>query len=1061
MLAALAVLGIALCVGLCGAQQAWADGGSSAGGGVAGGGAGNAVDLGAPEHSKVLTSNGDGTYDLTLSVTGKSQASSEKTKANVIVVLDTSGSMDDPVGRFEYEAVDDSDSGSLFKSRYGKVGDEYVRLYWTPTDLAGGGYWRTSFLNPFSKYTGTVYKRVGELDRLTAAKTAANALADQLLASNSADDPAVRMALVTFSTKASVHDFSGVSWTASADSFKAAVNSLSADGGTNWEDALGKANSLDFGKNDSPTYVIFLSDGNPTYYNGENGKVEGEGDSDPDGKCYDNAKDDARAIVNPGGKEFYAVNAFGDADKMQSLVGYAYTGSDEGVAPVGRYFEVDDQDGLNAAFSAIVDDIEKNYTYTDVVISDKVGAYAVADISVADGKATGFSYKQNDTEWPDAPEATFSNGVVTWNLGDDFKLVDDVTYSVTFKVQPNQVAYDTVANLSNGNLTYDAEAYPDIVQNADGSYSVYSNDSAALKYKQVNTVNDTETKSEEKTAPYERPLMPVPVSTLSVSKVWGTLPAIEGFAKPSVDLVVMQDGEDYKTVTLNEGNGWTVDLVVSAGPDGREYSVKEKTAMGSGWAAALGDPVEMKGLKALSSGYGVSLTNSYSAASGKASINVQKNLVGRGWKDTDAFEFTLSGEGNAPMPVATTVEVNGSDPVSFEEITFSAAGTYTYKVAEKSGSIGGIAYDLASKTVEVVVSDDGKGQLSASVDYGAADLNAVVFTNVYGADAVILDGDTALKVAKELEGRNWLQGDSFQFKLEAVTKGAPMPSSDVVTVNSANAVSFGRMTFTKADTYEYKISELQGNIPGVSYSDATCSVVVTVTDNGEGELLASVSYGDNMNVATFINTYSVSPTESSLTGEGQVSLTKVLKGRDLQKGEFEFQLVDSETGKVVATGANAADGSVSMDSVKFSKPGEYRYVLSEVQGKAENVVYDDSEYCVTAHVSDNGNGTMGVIWTACSSEDEAESSDGLSEIVFKNSYKQPEVVPPATPETPDPGADDNGGEEPEEPAASDDSNAKEPVLAKTGDGVSYTLAGVGALAAAAVAVCVFARRKLG
>lgn len=1058
MLVALAVLGIALCVGLCGAQQAWADSGSSAGGGVAGGGAGNAVDLGAPEHSKVLTSNGDGTYDLTLSVTGKSQASSEKTKANVIVVLDTSGSMDDPVGRFEYEAVDDSDSGSLFKSRYGKVGDEYVRLYWTLV----GGYWRTDFRKPISsKYTGTVYKRVGELDRLTAAKTAANGLADQLLASNSADDPAVRMALVTFSTKASVHDFSGVSWTASADSFKAAVNSLSADGGTNWEDALSKANSLYFGKNDSQTYVIFLSDGNPTYYNGKNGKVEGEGDSDPDGKCYDNAKDDARAIVNPGGKEFYAVNAFGDAGKMQSLVGYAYTGSDEGTAPVGRYFEVDDQDGLNAAFSAIVDDIEKNYTYTDVVISDKVGAYAVADISVADGKATGFSYKQNDTEWLDAPEATFSNGVVAWNLGDDFKLVDDVTYSVTFKVQPNQDAYDTVANLSNGNLTYDAEDCLDIVQNADGSYSVYSNDSATLKYKQVNTVNDTETKSEEKTAPYERPLMPVPVSTLSVSKVWGALPAVKGFVKPSVSLVVMQDGNDYKTVTLNEGNGWTMDLVVSAGPDGHEYSVKEKAAMGSGWAAAPGGPVEMKGLKALSSGYGVSLTNSYSAASGKVSINVQKNLVGRGWKDTDAFEFTLSGKGNAPMPAVTDVKVKGSDPVSFGEITFSTAGTYTYTVVEKPGSIGGIAYDSNTKTVKIVVTDDGEGQLSASVDYGAADLNAVVFTNVYGADAAILDGDTALKVAKKLKGRNWLQGDSFQFKLEAVTKGAPMPSSDVVIANSANAVSFGGMTFTKADTYEYKISELQGNIPGVSYSDATCSVVVTVTDDGEGKLLASVSYGDNMNVATFINTYSVSPTESSLTGEGQVSLTKVLEGRDLQKGEFEFQLVDPDTGKVVATGANAADGSVSMSSVKFSKPGEYRYVLSEVQGKAENVVYDDSQYCVTARVSDNGNGTMSVAWTVSSFGDEAESPNGLHAVVFKNSYEQPEVAPPVTPETPDPGADDNGGEEPEEPAASDDSNAKEPVLAKTGDGVSYTLAGVGALAVAAVAACVFARRKLG
>lgn len=1043
-LVALAVLGIVLCIGLCGAQQAWADGGDAA----AGGGAASAVDLGAPERSKVLTPNGDGTYNLTLSVTGKSQASSEKTKANVVVVLDTSGSMGETVVSYTYvEAGPDSQG-----SRYGLVDGKYVRLSWR--DKEEGWFYRQG--HTYKRYEGTVYVReTTSVQRVKAAKDAANALAEDLLALNGEGENNIQMALVEFNNSADVKKASSDScWFTDLGSFKSQIGSLSANynTGTNWEDALLKANSIT-GDGD-PTYVVFVSDGNPTFYN--RGGTGYEYD-DNVATCYKAARDDAKAIVDAK-KSFYAIGAFGDVSRMQSLVNYAYTGFDSGAAPVGHYFNATDHEGLENAFSAIVDDIEKNYTYTDVAISDKMSNLAAAGVSVADGKATGFSYKQNNTEWTDAPEATFSDGIVTWKLGDNFKLVDGVTYSVTFKVQPNQKAYDTVADLTNGKLDYDAKAYPNVVKNADGSYSVYSNESATLKYKQVNVVDDVETKSEEKTASYECPLMPVPVSTLTVSKVWGTLPAVGSFVKPSVDLVVMRDGEDYKTIALNGGNAWTMDLAVPAGPDGHVYSVKEKTTMGSGWTAAPSAPVEMKSLEALSSGYGVSLTNSYSAASAKASISVQKKLEGREWKDADAFEFTLSGDSGAPMPAESTVEVSGSDPVSFGEITFNAAGTYTYKVVEKPGSIGGITYDTTPRTVKVVVTDDGEGQLSASVDYGAANLTAAVFTNVYGADEIVLDGDTALKVAKTLEGRSWREGDSFQFKLKAVTSGAPMPSSDVVTADSENAVSFGKMTFKEADTYEYEISELSGDIPGISYSDATCSVTVTVTDDGEGKLLASVSYGNNMSVASFTNTYSVTPTESSLTADGQVFLTKILEGRDLQEGEFEFQLVDLVTGKVAAKGVNAADGSVAMSSVKFETPDVYRYVLSEVQGNAENVTYDDSEYFVTARVSDNGDGTMSVAWTAGSSEDEAESSDGLSDIVFKNSYKQPEVVPPATPETPGPGVDGNDGEEPEKPAASD---AKEPALAKTGDGAPYMLAGAGALAAAAAVACVFARRKLG
>lgn len=1084
MLAALAVLGIALCVGLCGAQQAWADGGSSAGGGVAAGGAGNAVDLGAPEHSKVLTSNGDGTYDLTLSVTGKSQASSEKTKANVIVVLDTSGSMDDAVGVFTYEEVGDDDSGSLFKNRYGKVGDEYVLLYWTPEIDLGfatvGGYWRTSFFNLASKYSGTVYKRVGELDRLTAAKSAVNGLANQLLSSDSADDSAVQMALVAFDKKADIHAFSGTNWTSSYSDFSAAVNALTADGGTNWEDALCKADSISFANNGYPTYVVFVSDGNPTYYNKGNG-VGGNGGDDRDGKCYDNAKDDARAIVNPGGKEFYAVNAFGDADKMQSLVGYAYTGSDEGTAPEGRYFEVDDQNGLNAAFSSIVSDITKSYTYTDAKITDEMSAYA--DVVLDGSGAVDFAYNKGGKAWSDAPVASYdpATKTITWDLG-NIVLEKDVVYSVTFKVKANQAAYDAVAAVANGKSKVGVKAEGD-------GYSVCTNNCATLEYSQQKTVNGESEAVSQESVEYVNPFMAVPVSSLEISKVWSSVPASFDDANIVVNVEVKQDGSFYDSVALNAANEWKKTLVVPAGPVGHEYSIEEVSSQGPGWSVSYGKgkSLTLKGLEACSGSF--EITNSYSAFgqlggdNAAAKIEAKKTLTGRNLA-AEEFSFAVM-NGESPVADATNA-ADGS--INFSAIQYStqsvltdvAAGrasiengayVYTYQVVEKIDALPvGVTPTASSFTIKVRITDDGEGKLTPEVVYpkGASSLE---FVNQYGSGG---KGEAKLVLSgtKHLSSADGLNRPDIEGKYTFTLTGKHAEGGLVAKNDAVGNVSFSKITYTMddlkgAEVDEYGVREAvltytvteTGNVEGVANDPvSTKTFTVTLKDDGQGNLSAVPS----KEVAfDFINTYSVSSTESSLTGEGQIFLTKVLEGRDLQEGEFEFQLVDSETGEVVATGANAADGSVSMSSVKFSKPGEYRYVLSEVQGKAENVVYDDSKYCVTARVSDNGNGTMSVAWTASSFGDEAESSNGLRGVVFKNSYEQPEVAPPVTPETPDPGADDNGGEEPEEPAASDDSNAKEPVLAKTGDGVSYMLAGVGALAVAAVAVCVFARRKLG
>lgn len=203
----------------------------------------SSVNLGEPLHTKTLVANGDGTYDLTLDVTGKSQASSEKTKANVVVIVDTSGSMGNST--YVYTETTSSASGT----KYGLVDGEYVRL-----SYRNGSY---TYNDGATVYNGTLYTR-STSTRLAVAKNAVNDLAEELLSANGEGEDAdiVELALVTFANQADVKTFSGDEWTTDYDSFSDVVNDLEDDGGTNWEDALAQANGIQ-GDGD-PTYVIRL-----------------------------------------------------------------------------------------------------------------------------------------------------------------------------------------------------------------------------------------------------------------------------------------------------------------------------------------------------------------------------------------------------------------------------------------------------------------------------------------------------------------------------------------------------------------------------------------------------------------------------------------------------------------------------------------------------------------------------------------------------------------------------------------------------------------------------------
>ena len=325
------------------------------------------------------------------------------------------------------------------------------------------------------------------------------------------------------------------------------------------------------------------------------------------------------------------------------------------------------------------------------------------------------------------------------------------------------------------------------------------------------------------------------------------------------------------------------------------------------------------------------------------------------------------------------------------------------------GLPNGVSATTWSFGFKVIVVDNGDGTLTATVDYGGVE---PLFENVYGADAVdaALTGTKKLQVAEGLTPAD-ITG-KFTFTVTADEAGAPMPERTTVTNDAAGNVDFGKIHFTLEDlnralgvtddatdkaeadeadeaeadeaeaeeadpaadanvdesepaaptaprshTFAYTVSET-GSAPGVTNdANATRKVSYTVTDDGAGHLSVKRE-GDDGAAFTFTNTYSVTPTDSSVTD--QVKTVKRLTGRDLAVGEFTFDLLEDDV--VVASGTNDANGTVTLSPIRYEAPGTHTYTLREAcpnaLGLYKGVTYDGTTYTVVTTVSDNGDGTL-------------------------------------------------------------------------------------------------------
>ncbi len=398
-------------------------------------------------------------------------------------------------------------------------------------------------------------------------------------------------------------------------------------------------------------------------------------------------------------------------------------------------------------------------------------------------------------------------------------------------------------------------------------------------------------------------------------------------------------------------------------------------------------------------------TNTYSAKTETPlTLEATKTLTGRLMADGE-FKFTLSYAGHdevllnatnksgkvefGPLTYTTKslVKLVEEDKASFDASADKPTWTIHYIAAEQTGELpAGVSATTAAIDAYVTVADNGDGTLTATAVYGDAGNE---FVNAYTAASV----EASLAGKKNLQVPDGLTpadiAGKFTFTVTG-EEGAPMPANASVTNDAKGKVDFGKITFTLDDlnkalgekpekrehTFTYTVTE-SGKVAGVT-NDAKLSreVSFTVTDDGKGNLRVSRK-SDGSAAFTFINTYSVTPKDSSVTDK--IKATKYLTGRDMAEGEFSFELVEGEgkDAKVVATGKNAADGKITMSPIEYTKAGTHTYTLREVKGNIGGITYDAATYTIETVVKDNGDGTLGV---------EHKLKD-VDEAKFTNSYK--------------------------------------------------------------------------
>lgn len=457
----------------------------------------------------------------------------------------------------------------------------------------------------------------------------------------------------------------------------------------------------------------------------------GAGSSDDYGFNYAAALAEAN---RRGDAALYVVKTSTDANKMADL-------AEQANAVNGKEFDGTNAANLTKAFDQIYSSITSSAKIRVFSITDTLSQWVdpVEFAGVVNGTdiTQYVTVKNGSIKLTSGYAATYSvdssgnrTVTVTFNGTDGIVAEKTDVIDVSFKVKPSDAAYTNYASGNNYPNTGDVQTGAASA----GQQGYYSNADAKLNYCVLTEVNGA-TSCERTEAEYPHPVVQVKLGKINITKRWS-----DGADKHANDSVTVQlqrkaIGAADSTaenvgdpITLNADNKWTttVDNLVP----GYTYSVVETPGNDRYDVTYTGNNTELTKKMVWSSNADAgtlkaTITNTLKTVSLQHLISVRKNLTGRAWKDSDQFGFTLEAEDNAPLPASCkdqqpcTVTVNRDSTehsAAFDDITYNAGGaTYTYYVTENSGSISALHYSQAKYKVVVTVAKNNDGAWTASV----------------------------------------------------------------------------------------------------------------------------------------------------------------------------------------------------------------------------------------------------------------------------------------------------------------------------------------------------------
>lgn len=366
---------------------------------------------------------------------------------------------------------------------------------------------------------------------------------------------------------------------------------------------------------------------------------------------------------------------------------------------------------------------------------------------------------------------------------------------------------------------------------------------------------------------------------------------------------------------------------------------------------------------------------------GSKQLSVPQDLDGT--DITEKFTFTIEGEPGAPMPTRTLTTNEANGDVDFGSITFKLEDLLkaldengeTNDAAGETEGAGAVAGDTAAlgessptpnaQLNEPAVGEAGNSVVDSEPDAAPPATQEAAPAPSEGAaseDAPAAEPESASEPAPQVLANHDVEADSVATASWRRSRRLMRVVSDTAAAATNDGEAAAEPIRERSHTYRYVITE-SGAAAGVTNdAQSTRVVYIRVTDNGLGKLTVACVDANGNELSgpafTFTNSYSVTPTTSSVTD--QIKVHKTLTGRTLDANEFTFELI--EDGRVVATGTNDASGKVTLSGIEYTSPGIHNYTIREHgHGTTANgVTYSDATYRVTTTVKDNGDGTLDV-----------------------------------------------------------------------------------------------------